>query len=106
MQTLYLGTGQYTYITAESAGNRFFTVGANELTSASTGNGAVNNGLKVGLTAATGPQQEVLSPVGLGASGCVLRPRMLPMMRWLLRPAPVRVPALSAIGTGASPLVR
>ena len=51
---LYLGAGQYSYNTSDD--KHFFTVGANTIDTSEnrTGNDAVNNGLKVGLVAATG----------------------------------------------------
>ena len=51
---LYLGAGQYSYNTSDD--KHFFTVGANTIdtSESKTGNDAVNNGLKVGLVAATG----------------------------------------------------
>lgn len=53
---LYLGAGEYSYDTAAS--NHYFTVGANvvDTSESKTKNNATNNGLKVGLVAATGPE--------------------------------------------------
>ena len=53
---LYLGVGQRSYQQADE--KHYFSVGANvvDTSESKTGNDATNNGLKVGLVAATGPE--------------------------------------------------
>ena len=51
------------YLAAGTLSETYITVGANEVDTNKTGNARVNNGLKVGLTSATGPSQ---SPYTVG----------------------------------------
>ena len=45
------------YLAAGTLSETYITVGANEVDTNKTGNARVNNGLKVGLTSATGPSR-------------------------------------------------